>query len=202
MITKTIAAFSVWALSLAGSAQSQAAVVELGSTTMIFNASGEPNGIAGSWNAAPLSLISGGTIDYYKIQLTRLTFSSTNNAGRPVGITFYSSPESNGGIRELSLCGSMVSCVSDTVVGDVGIVDTGNAASIFLSQLAYGHVSKPYQFTDLYVSFANGGGTATASGQVLVQAFGTAPVPEPETYAMFLAGLGLVGFVASRRRAT
>lgn len=28
----------------------------------------------------------------------------------------------------------------------------------------------------------------------------TAPVPEPETYALMLAGLGLVGFVASRRR--
>jgi hypothetical protein len=28
----------------------------------------------------------------------------------------------------------------------------------------------------------------------------TAPVPEPETYAMMLAGLGLMGFVARRRR--
>ena len=28
----------------------------------------------------------------------------------------------------------------------------------------------------------------------------TAPVPEPETYALMLAGLGLVGFVASRRK--
>jgi hypothetical protein len=29
-----------------------------------------------------------------------------------------------------------------------------------------------------------------------------APVPEPETYAMLLAGLGLVGFAARRRNAT
>jgi hypothetical protein len=28
-----------------------------------------------------------------------------------------------------------------------------------------------------------------------------APVPEPETYAMMLAGLGLLGFVARRRKA-
>ena len=28
----------------------------------------------------------------------------------------------------------------------------------------------------------------------------TAPIPEPETYAMMLAGLGLMGFVARRRR--
>lgn len=29
---------------------------------------------------------------------------------------------------------------------------------------------------------------------------GTAPVPEPETYAMLLAGLGLLGFMARRRK--
>ena len=29
----------------------------------------------------------------------------------------------------------------------------------------------------------------------------TPPVPEPETYAMFLAGLGLIGAIARRRRA-
>jgi len=27
-----------------------------------------------------------------------------------------------------------------------------------------------------------------------------APIPEPETYAMMLAGLGLMGFVARRRK--
>ena len=31
-------------------------------------------------------------------------------------------------------------------------------------------------------------------------AFSAAPVPEAETYAMMLAGLGLVGFMAARRR--
>jgi hypothetical protein len=30
--------------------------------------------------------------------------------------------------------------------------------------------------------------------------YATAPVPEAETYAMMLAGLGLVGFMVSRRR--
>jgi len=39
-----------------------------------------------------------------------------------------------------------------------------------------------------------------ATGNTLVtSAAATAPVPEPETYAMFLAGLGLLGFTARRR---
>jgi hypothetical protein len=32
-------------------------------------------------------------------------------------------------------------------------------------------------------------------------AFAVAAIPEPETYALLLAGLGLLGFAARRRRA-
>jgi hypothetical protein len=35
-------------------------------------------------------------------------------------------------------------------------------------------------------------------GQILA----IAAIPEPETYAMLLAGLGLVGFIAGRRKQT
>ena len=44
-----------------------------------------------------------------------------------------------------------------------------------------------------------GGASGTAS-YVLSSAATAAPVPEPETYALLAAGLGIVGFVASRRR--
>jgi hypothetical protein len=45
-------------------------------------------------------------------------------------------------------------------------------------------------------------GTAAAGGGSYWGAvtLTTAPIPEPETYAMMLAGLGLMGFVARRRR--
>lgn len=48
-----------------------------------------------------------------------------------------------------------------------------------------------YTFS-LYVDFA-------LTGLTLVDA-STPPIPEPETYAMMLAGLGLVGFVVRRRK--
>jgi len=41
----------------------------------------------------------------------------------------------------------------------------------------------------------------SAGGSVKFTQLVTAPVPEPETYAMLLAGLGLIGFVARRRAA-
>lgn len=42
-----------------------------------------------------------------------------------------------------------------------------------------------------------GGAPGSASYAI---ASATTPVPEPETYAMLAAGLGIIGFVASRRR--
>jgi len=46
--------------------------------------------------------------------------------------------------------------------------------------------------------FAIGGKAGSAASYSL--AASTTPVPEPETYAMLLAGLGIIGFVARRRR--
>lgn len=52
---------------------------------------------------------------------------------------------------------------------------------------------------DVRVTFA--GGNANRSYSIdNVSLVATAPVPEPETYAMMLAGLGAVGFMARRRK--
>jgi PEP-CTERM motif len=51
-----------------------------------------------------------------------------------------------------------------------------------------------------YRMVASGTGVRASSLDVTLSFIGTAPVPEPETYALMLVGLGAIGFVARRRR--
>ena len=79
-----------------------------------------------------------------------------------------------------------------------------SAENAFASQVFY---TQNYQFianssnTVLTIAAATAG---TSYGPVIDDvrvSFVSAPVPEPETYALMLAGLGLVGFAARRRAA-
>jgi hypothetical protein len=51
----------------------------------------------------------------------------------------------------------------------------------------------------MYVGFT--GATGGADADQRITGFSVSAVPEPETYAMLMAGLGLVGFAARRRKA-
>jgi hypothetical protein len=68
----------------------------------------------------------------------------------------------------------------------------GTTATAFATLLTGVVAGKAY--LNLHTSAASGG---VPGGEI--RAF-LVPVPEPETYALMLAGLGLVGWVASRRR--
>jgi hypothetical protein len=58
--------------------------------------------------------------------------------------------------------------------------------------------------TSAYVGFTSGTGAGYENHDIINWQFANttalAPVPEPETYAMLLAGLGLIGFIAYRRK--
>jgi hypothetical protein len=56
--------------------------------------------------------------------------------------------------------------------------------------------------TQMYMDMdANGGIYGPTGTSLTMLTWGAVMVPEPEAYAMLLAGLGLIGFVARRRRA-
>jgi hypothetical protein len=63
----------------------------------------------------------------------------------------------------------------------------GNATSSYNAQFL---MVEPYQYQ----------GTPGPGSQDVVYFTPASPVPEPQTYAMLLAGLGLIGFVARRRK--
>ena len=52
----------------------------------------------------------------------------------------------------------------------------------------------------LKVMFLTGINDTQKTGDLLSQAIPMAPIPEPETYALMMAGLGAMGFVARRRK--
>jgi hypothetical protein len=57
-------------------------------------------------------------------------------------------------------------------------------------------INSPTQVTPVAAGFASGFRIAQGGGSVNF----TSPVPEPETYAMLLAGLGVIGWMARRRK--
>jgi PEP-CTERM motif len=99
---------------------------------------------------------------------------------------------------------------TETVTGILG-VGIGNTSSIFsLPQNAgwtnYSLVFTPTTTGAYVLSFGNSGGDNigmlldNVSVSVTSDVGVTSAVPEPETYAMLLAGLGLLGFAARRRK--
>ena len=70
----------------------------------------------------------------------------------------------------------------------IGAAGVAPPTTSFLSQLQSG------------LAYVNIHTAAKPGGEIRGQLFPVAVVPEPETYAMLLAGLGLIGWIGARRR--
>ena len=68
----------------------------------------------------------------------------------------------------------------------------GSPTSFYtLAQSVFGNTQSTIAMTSTGITVSQGGGAVN---------FVAAPIPEPETYALLLAGLGAVGFMARRRK--
>ena len=107
------------------------------------------------------------------------------------------------GDRDLvgSLSGTSTGKVSFTAFDLVGsdltiILSTGTLTSAG-PRLAFGGLESISSVGDYFIHIAGvSTGTAGYTGTLSL----VSPVPEPETYAMMLAGLGFMGFVSRRRK--
>ena len=139
-----------------------------------------------SFNGTGVSLADIGTVTDAGLQTFSVT--STNVKNPPFG-TF------NFGIECATVCKNggpsgyndpLTFTVADSTISDFLVLST-----------AAGNLGPAYFAADvIWIADDRNNGATGAIGVV------TTPVPEPETYALFLAGLGAMGFMAKRRRKT
>ncbi|MCW7539930.1 PEP-CTERM sorting domain-containing protein [Aquabacterium sp. A7-Y] len=98
--------------------------------------------------------------------------------------------------------GALDFLLTDTTDGDNvgnGGPSSGYASYVLVDVSTLGEASPAYGKFDFILAF-NDGATHDADYDDLVVGLSLAPVPEPETYALMLAGLGALGFMARRRK--
>ena len=105
----------------------------------------------------------------------------------------------------------LAGALSGQIVGNAASADKAQAAIWFLENETGGALNS---WATAAIAAVNGGWTnpgvaghvyvlnLTAADGLHQDQLYMAPIPEPETYAMLLAGLGLMGFVARRRQRT
>lgn len=85
----------------------------------------------------------------------------------------------------------------DLVAADMSTVLATGTFGNFGPRLALGGLTSTNVAGEYFIHIA---GTASGAGTYNGTASLVSPVPEPETYGMLLAGLGMIGFVARRRK--
>lgn len=172
----------------------------LGTSDITFYASGSPNGIAGTWSAPALDIQSDDSIEYFTLEILDVQ----SSFGTPISLSFVS--YFSGDSRSLDFgqgCPIGISCVGLPTVGSISMVNVNTTNQPFALDFLFRLDPDNSRYTQggaAYVGFSSGGSYATATGSIRVAAFGiTQAIPEADTYAMMLAGLGLLSWRTRRR---
>jgi hypothetical protein len=148
-----------------------------------------------------LHLPTGSTLS--RVEFSLASFSSNPTLPLPQSLTFsmlYTYPSS----AWIDSAGIAFSNIAGVQIGDTVSINPFsvpfNLSNPFLGLFdVYGQRLPVLQGG---ASWGFGGINATAQAQLSIKAFGTAaPVPEPNAYALMMAGIGLLGWVARRRKA-
>jgi hypothetical protein len=94
----------------------------------------------------------------------------------------------------LDLSGGSIVLIADGPSGGTILLDPG--ATLVAGGTSYSPVIDPIRLGPIMIRDGSGTLIVEPGGDVILQA----PVPEAETYAMMLAGVGLIGFSAARRK--
>lgn len=171
----------------------------VGGQTLTFAASGEVSNApgAGSGNN-PDGTPSSGTPYYYGDGIASPSNVNRINAlmgvflgtASPTGGSTPTQLDFSGGLSFTTLSpqiGQMF-FIGNGLTGDTNVSDFGGTVQSFIV---------PTDATRLFLGTSDGFGWYNNSGKFVVE---ITAVPEPETYAMLMAGLGLLGAVARRRK--
>jgi hypothetical protein len=106
-------------------------------------------------------------------------------------------PGLNGGDPSYDITDQSIALFSDPEGDGAGGMNTQIGDSVFYDDESGILTASNVAAGSYYIEIA--GNAIGTQGGVYQFAMNTAPVPEPETYALMLAGLGLLGFVGKRR---
>lgn len=140
----------------------------------------------------PYAIFDFGSVSSVGSAILNWNFGSLFGGSGPAEIKLYVGNDADGVI---STSDRFMGSAIDTFTYSGGEVRNFNVTALVNAALSSGQ----YFAARLEATVAPGDLSGYYGGQFLVPSLEISPVPEPETYAMLLIGLGLLGFSAKRR---